>query len=212
MAFPAGDVLRAHDRTLGVDQTGGLGALEAVADELDLAGLRLQALVLHDLPGSRAPVGGVALPVLGEPAHARGGLAVGRARRHHVVALLDEVVPGGDRGQVGGVERGLDPVEFVAAHGVHAFQAEAGGDTAEDLVVGLGLAQRLDGLVLQRDDAVVAHLRAVGHVAVGQAPLADVPALEVGAGREDDVGELGLALHPDGLRHDEGHLALAVGL
>ena len=37
----------------------------------------------------------------------------------------------------------------------------------------------------------------------GTRPFADVPALERGAGGQDDVGELGLALHPDRLVDDE---------
>jgi len=40
---------------------------------------------------------------------------------------------------------------------------------------------------------------AVPHVAGAVGELADVPALEGGAGRQDDVGELGFSLHPDGL-------------
>ena len=56
------------------------------------------------------------------------------------------------------------------------------------------------------------HLLELVHaVARGVRPVADVPALEVGAGRQDDVGEPRLALHPDGLVDHERDLALAVG-
>ena len=41
-------------------------------------------------------------------------------------------------------------------------------------------------------------------------PVADVPALEVRARRQDDVREAGFALEPDGLVDHEGHLALPV--
>ena len=46
----------------------------------------------------------------------------------------------------------------------------------------------------------------------GIRPVADVPAFEVGAGRQDDVGEPGLAFEPDRLIDDEWDLAFAVGL
>ena len=82
-------------------------------------------------------------------------------------------------------------------------EAEPLGQREEDVVVGLRFAQRLDAFVLQHDDAVVdLHLRVMG-IAADVGPFADVPALEVGAGRQDDVGELGLALHPDRLVDDE---------
>ena len=51
----------------------------------------------------------------------------------------------------------------------------------------------------------------MGPGAAGTCPLSDVPALEVGAGRQDDVGEPGLPFEPDGLVDHELHLALAIG-
>jgi len=46
--------------------------------------------------------------------------------------------------------------------------------------------------------------------AVGE--FADVPALEVGAGRQDDVGETGLPFEPDRLVDHERHFAFPVRL
>ena len=116
-------------------------------------------------------------------------------------------------GQVGGVEVRLAPVVLVhAALGEHVAHAHALGHGGEDVVVRLALAERLDALLLEDDHAVVGLVVVVRDVARAVAELAHVPALEVGAGRQDDVGELGLALHPDGLVDDGAHAALAVRL
>ena len=82
----------------------------------------------------------------------------------------------------------------------------------EYLVVGLGLAQRLDALLLQHDHPVVGLGAGVRDVARAVGELADVPALEVGAGRQDDIGEASFTLEPDGLVDDHAHFAFAVGL
>ena len=58
---------------------------------------------------------------------------------------------------------------------------------------------------------------AVMRVTAETGPFADVVALEVRAGRQNDVGELGIALVPDALRHHEleirvpEHVDVAVG-
>jgi hypothetical protein len=56
--------------------------------------------------------------------------------------------------------------------------------------------QRLDALLLVNDDTVIAAVRAVVGVAAGIGPFPDVVALEIGAGRQDDIGEAGLGAPP----------------
>ena len=115
--FPRRDVLRAHDRALGVDEPVGLEALQAAGHELDLARGGLQALEADLIGRMRAPVRCVARPAFGEPAHGRGRLVVLREGDYDV-ALLFELFPGDDLGQVGRVEVVLDPLVLVlAAHG-----------------------------------------------------------------------------------------------
>ncbi len=203
--FPRGDVLRAHGRPLGIDEAVGLEALEAAGHELDLAGGGLQAFEPHGVGRVRTPVRCVLHAALGEPAHGRRGLVV-FGEGHDDVALLLELLPGDDLGQVGGVEVVLDPLVLVlAAHGEDRADAQPLREHGEDVVVGLGFAQRLDALLLQHDHAVVGLGAGVRDVARAVGELADVPALEVGAGRQDDVGEAGLALEPDGLVDDHAH-------
>ena len=133
--------------------------------------------------------------------------------RHYEVTLLLELLPGDVLGQVGGGEVRLAPVVLVAAAiREDVAHTHALGDGGEDVVVRLALAERLDALLLQGDHAVVGLDEVVRDVARAVAELAHVPALEVGAGRQDDVGELGLALEPDRLVDDAADLALLVSL
>ncbi len=110
------------------------------------------------------------------------------------------------------MEEALDPVEVgEAALGVDVAETEAVGQEREDLVVGLRLAERLDALLLEDDEPVVAGVGPRGAGPGGARPLPDVPALEVGARRQDDVGEPRLSLEPDRLVDHELDVALAVG-
>ena len=116
----------------------------------------------HRVRRMRAPVGRVALPVLGEPAQGRGGLVV-FGEGHDVVALLLELLPGDDLGQVGGVEHSLTQSSSFLPPSVKMSPTPSRvADHGEDLVVGLGLAQRLDALLLQGDHPVVGLLVASG--------------------------------------------------
>src|SRR5665647_2800225 len=110
------------------------------------------------------------------------------------------------------VSPGRGPQSGVSRLRPSANQRMGMGDGSEDVVVRLALAERLDALLLENDDAVVGLRVVVGDVARAVAELADVPALEVGAGGQDDVGELGLALHPDRLVDDRADPTLAVRL
>ena len=78
VAFPRGDVLRAHGRALGIDEPVSLEALEAAGHELDLAGRGLEALEPDRVGRMRAPVGVSLTAALGEPAHGRRRLVVFR--------------------------------------------------------------------------------------------------------------------------------------
>jgi len=53
----------------------------------------------------------------------------------------------------------------VTALGVFLLETETLGQKSEDLVIGLGLAQRLDALLLQDDETVVDLVELVGAVA-----------------------------------------------
>ena len=77
------------------------------------------------------------------------------------------------------------------------------------LVIALGLAQRLDALLLADDDAPVVADLGMGGVAAADGPLAEVVPLEVRAGRQDDVGVLRLTAKPTVLVDDHVELVLA---
>ena len=178
-----------------------LEALEAVALELELAGLRLQAAqeFLGVVGRQRLRLRHVLLAVLPEPAegHRRAQLLL--LGRHDVVAALQQLLERDHLRQVGGEIDALDPVDLVAAFGEVVGEPEPLADLVEDPVVGLRFAERLDRLRLEDDDAVVELLLAVMAVAAEARPFRDVGALEIGAGRQDHVGELRLALEPDRL-------------
>jgi hypothetical protein len=85
---------------------------------------------------------------------------------HHVVALLLELLPTDTAGKIARIEDALDPVELaVTALRVFLLETETLGQKSEDLVIGLGLAQRLDALLLQDDETVVDLVELVGAVA-----------------------------------------------
>ena len=91
---------------------------------------------------------------------------------------------------------------------LHAFgeiigKPERLAQFVEDPEVGFRFALRLDRRRLEHDDAVIELLLAVMAVAAEARPFADVGALEIGAGRQDDVGEFRFALEPDRLVDDE---------
>ena len=211
VALPALEVLRAHGRALGVHGSGGFQALEAGGHELDLAAHGLQAFAVRLVPRRRAPVGRVLRAILGEPAQRwLGPVFLGR-HGNDVVALVGELVPGHGLGHVGGVEVVLHPVELgLAAHGERAPHSKTLRQPLEDRVVGLGVPQRLDALLLEHNDSVVGEQIRIRDVARAVGSLADVKALEVGAGRQDDVGELGLPFEPNGLVYHERDFALPV--
>src|SRR5271166_2674452 len=119
------------------------------------------------------------------------------------VSLSAKLPPGSVVGQIRRIEHALDPIEFASALGEHRAQAQPAQDGGEDVVVGSRLAQGLDALVLQRDHSMVDGSESVMAIPSGIRPFADVPAFQRRAGRQDDVGKLGLALHPDGLVDDE---------
>ena len=176
-----------------------LEAADGGSDKLDLAGRGLQALAAALVVGTGTPVGSVLHAVLGEPAQSHSLGTVG-VDRHHKVPLLQEVVEGHVLGHVGGVIVLLNPGQLVLALVVDGADAQAVSQLTVDVEVGLGLAHGLDALVLEGDDAVVTLDVVIGDVAGAVGELGDVPALEVGAGGEDQVGEGNLALEPDGLR------------
>src|SRR5512144_1398202 len=103
--------------------------------------------------------------------------------RHDVVAAFDELLPGNLLRQIGRVEQTLNPIDFVDTLREVVGKSEPLADLVEDPVVGLRLAERLDGRRLEQNDAVVELLLAVVAVAAERRPLADVYALETGAGR-----------------------------
>ena len=72
-------------------------------------------------------------------------------------------------------------------------------DLVEDPEVGFRLSKRLDRRRLEDDDAVIELLLAMMAIAAESGPFADIDALEIGAGRQDNVGELRFALEPDRL-------------
>src|SRR5262249_57224395 len=73
----------------------------------------------------------------------------------------------------------------------------------KNLVVGFGLPEGGDAAVLQQDHAMIELVGVVMNVAAGVAPIADVPPLERSTRRQDDIGELCIALEPNALRRDE---------
>lgn len=88
------------------------------------------------------------------------------------------------------------------AVGVLLQQAQAVGDHADDLVVGVGLAQRLDAAVLQIDQVEGGGLTVV----------ADVVFLILGVDGQHDVGEQAVVLHTGVLDQEELDGGVAEGL
>ena len=119
------------------------------------------------------------------------------------IALLQELPPRDVARDIGGLEHHLAPVEFGASFREIGGEAKALADIEEDLEIGPALAERLDAFVLQRDHAMIELAFIVIAVAAGGRPFADVPALEIGAGGQDDIREGNLALVPDRLVDDE---------
>ena len=90
-------------------------------------------------------------------------------------------------------------VEFGATLGVHHAHAETIENVGEDLVIGFRLAERFDAFVLQHDHAMVELRMVVMDVTRTSGPVANIPAFNRGAGRQDDVGIFRIALIPDRL-------------
>ncbi len=129
------------------------------------------------------------------------------------VALLEELFPGGILGQIAGLEGTLYPIQLgLTTLGVCLVQPQPLGQEGKNLIVRLGLSQGLDALGLQADDPMVDLRGRIRDIAQAAGKLADIPALEIGAGRQDDVGELGLALEPDRLVDGKGELVGPIGL
>src|SRR6516162_4124100 len=97
----------------------------------------------------------------------------------------------------------FDPIDLVAALVEVVGKSEPLADFGEDPIVGLRLAKRFDGRRLEYDNAVIELLLAVMTVAAKAGPFRDVDALEIGAHRQNHVGELSLALEPDRLVDDK---------
>ena len=206
VALPALDVPRGDGALFVVREV----SLEALGRELDLAAVGAELVRLVGAALGVAGVGRVAGAALREPAQARLRLVV-LGGVDDVVALLVEGLPVERLGQVGAVVERLGPVDLgLAAVGELVEDAELRGQVGEDLVVGLGLPERLDALLLTDDDAVVVARVRVRGVAAAGGELAEVVALEVGAGRQDDVGHAGLAVVPDVLVDDELELGALV--
>ena len=102
-------------------------------------------------------------------------------------------------GQIGGVKQALAPIQFGAGFGIRCGQAKALRQLIENLKVGFGFSQRFDAFMLQYGHPMVALVETVLDNAAAIGEFADVPTFEIGAGRQDDVGEFGLALEPDRL-------------
>ena len=148
-------------------------------------------------------LGHVLLASLGEPAVGGFLAQILLLGGDDEIALLQELAPGDVARDVGGLEHHLAPVEFGASFREIGGEAKALADIEEDLEIGPALAERLDAFVLQRDHAMIELTFIVVAVAAGRRPFADVPALEIGAGGQDDIREGNLALVPDRLVDDE---------
>ena len=90
--------------------------------------------------------------------------------------------------QIRSVELPFHPAELADAFREVGREPEPLADLLEDPEIRLRFAERLDALVLERDDAMIELLLAVMSVAAESRPLADVEPLEVRASRQDDVG------------------------
>src|SRR5215831_20785949 len=180
-------------------------ALETVAFEFELAGLGLQPALkfLRVIGRQRMSLGDILLTIFPKPAERHRRAQFLLLGRHHVVAPADEFLPRYVLRQIGGVEQPLDPIDLVHALIEIIGKAEPLADFGEYPVVGLRFSKRRNRGRLENDDAVVELLLAMMAVAAEAGPFADVDALEIGAGRQDDVGELRLALEPDRLVDDE---------
>ena len=122
-----------------------------------------------------------------------------------VVGLLDEACGAELLEGVGQVVAGrlplvvapLDPVELGLALGELVLDAERIGQKGADLVDGLGLEQRLDGLRLAADEA-----------GPGGAAGGEVVLLEGRGAGQDDVGGHGRRRHPRINRDDHAHAGI----
>src|SRR6185295_19253384 len=86
-------------------------------------------------------------------------------RRHHEVALTNELLPRDVLRQIRALELPFDPAELADAFGEVGREPEPLADLLKDPEVRLRFAERLDALVLENDDAMVQLLLAVIRVA-----------------------------------------------
>ena len=191
----------------------GVEAFEAGGLELELARLGLQtaAVALSVVGRQRRDVRGVLSPTLphtsGRPP-GRGALVEAAAPRSSPsssgAATRCAAAGPSPRTVAGTSSSSLMPSPYIAP------RSSARPGSRKIRIVRARFAERLDAGVLQHDHAMVALREGVRHVARAVGELPDVPALEAGAGRQDDVGEPGLALHPDRLVHHalEGRRAI----
>ncbi len=196
-AFPRGYV-GVHGGAVGIDIALLLKVTDAGGDELDLAGSGLQAIEAVGIVGPGTPVGGILLPVFGEPAQRDRFGPVGLDGDYEI-PLLAELLEIKIFGHIGCVVILLNPVELVLAFREGTLDTQLLRQIGVDVVIGLGLAKWLDALHLEAYDAVVAKNIVIGNIAGAVCKFGNIPALEVGAGGKDDVGEFCLALKPDGL-------------
>src|SRR5690606_27111535 len=97
----------------------------------------------------------VLVPTLSKPSEVDRRFKAWLFWRDHEVALFAEILPADVLRHVTGIKHPFDPIKFTAAFGEHCAQAQSLKNSAEYLVVGLGLPQGLDALVLQGNNAVI---------------------------------------------------------
>jgi len=149
----------------------------------------------------------------GKPSHVDGrsrGLGSGM---NDLIALLQKVLPAHELREVGRIENALAPIELGAASlREQGTQSQARQNIQEYLVIRLRLAQGLDAFVLHDHRTVIDLILPVVEKSSAVGPLRNVPALERGARRQNDVRELRFVLHPNRLVDDELERRMAIRL
>ena len=113
-------------------------------------------------------------------------------------------------GKIGRFKVALAPIQFGGSFREVRGHTQALRQVEKYLEVRFRLAEWLNALMLKHGYAVVALRERVVDVTTTIGEFADVPAFEVGAGREDDVREFRFALKPDRLVDDKLQFVSAV--
>ncbi len=198
MALPTGDIM-GYRRPLFV--IGGEG-LQTLAGKLDFPGIGAKLVSPVGAPLGIKIILRVAGTILIVPAES-GSLFVILGHGNDIVAFSVELLPRAAFRKLRQIPKSFGPVVLRLAFSVKLLFAQLFRNEGEDFIVRLGFAQRLNAFLLTDNDAPVVADLSVSGVAAAHGPFAQIIALQVCAGGEDDIGVSGFAAPPAVLVNDK---------